>query len=172
MYRFVYNDRDFRWKVTTTAVFCVVVAIYSVVMLIEGNSLFWIFLPVCAYQLYNTFITISNPKVVEVDEQALSFSAYGRTHSYRIDELELFRIKELDQHNKLYLRVGDNKGHKGRYWIPCKFMEGGKDLWDYLAYLEYKVEPEQLKFRTRKAPLNPFEAKGEPPEQLPEQLSE
>jgi len=160
MHRYLYNHRDFSWKVTGTAAFCVVAGLYSLWMILRGNPLFWVFPPVCVYQLWNTFGSLSNPEAVEVGEDTLSFSAYGRSHRYNIGEITLFRVKELEPRGKFYLRVEDSKGQKGRYWIPCKYMENGGELWDYCAWLEYQKEPDQLKFRTRSAPKDPYRQPG------------
>lgn len=158
MHRYIYNRRDFNWKVTGTAAFCVVAGVYSVLMIFRGNPLFWVFPPVCVYQLWNTFGSLSNPQVVEVDEGEgiLRFSAFGRSHSYRVEEVTVFLVKELEPHKKFYLRVEDRGGKKGRYWIPCKYMEKGEELWDYCAWLEHQKDPSLLKFRARKPPENPY----------------
>lgn len=161
MHRYEYNDRDFRWKVTGTAAFCVVAGLYSVLMICRGNLLFWVFPPVCVYQLWNTFASLSNPKVVEVGDGTLRFTAYGRSHSYRLEEITLFLMKELEHHKRFYLRVEDSGGRKGRYWLPCKYMENGAELWDWCAWMEHQKDPGLLKFRARTPPEDPYRDPGE-----------
>lgn len=168
MRRYLYNRRDFNWKVTGTAAFCVVAGVYSLWMILRGNTLFWVFPPVCVYQLWNTFVSLSNPEVVEVDPEkgTLRFSAFGRGHSYRLEEITSFLVKELEPHGKFYLRVEDKNGKKGRYWIPCKYMENGAELWDWCAWMEYQKDPSLIKFRARTTmPRDPYRTEEEAPEQ-------
>lgn len=138
-----------------------VAGLYSVLMICRGNLLFWVFPPVCIYQLWNTFATLSNPKVVEVGDGTLRFTAYGRSHSYRLEEITLFLMKELEPHGKFYLRVEDSGGRKGRYWLPCKYMENGAELWDWCAWMEHQKDPGLLKFRARTPPEDPYRDPGE-----------
>lgn len=173
MHRYVFNRRDFAWKVTGTAAFCVVAGVYSLAMILRGNLLFWVFPPVCVYQLWNTFGSLSNPEVVEVDEggDAICFSAFGRSHRYRIGEITSFLVKELEPRGKMYVRVEDKGGRRGRYWIPCKYMENGGELWDFCAWLEYQKDPGLLKFRARSAPQDPYHPPEEPEEKEEKELT-
>lgn len=155
MRKYRYQDAIFARSVTFTGIFCLLVALYSLFMLLQGNYLFWLFLLVGLYQFFNTFITVSNPQEVVIEEDAISFSAYGKTHRYLFSEITSLRVKELDLHKKLYLRINEGSLTKGRYWIVCKNMNDGAELWDYLAWLEYQKEPGQLKFQSR-IPKNPF----------------
>ena len=156
MHKYCYDDAIFARSVTFTGGFCLLIVLYSLVMLFTGSYLFWIFLLVGLYQVFNTFVSISNPKEVVVEEDAISFSAYGKTHRYPLDEITSLRIKELDYHKKMYLRINEAGMMRGRYWIACKHMNDGAELWDYLAWLEYQKEPDQVKFRAR-VPKKPQE---------------
>lgn len=160
-----YDKKAFGISVTFTGVFCLLVGLYAVAQLIGGNSLFWFVLLVCIYQCYNTFVSISNPETVTLSAEEMSFSAYGTTHSFRLKEITELRIREVDQHKKMYLRINEPTLRRGRYWINCGKMEGGQELWDKLVYLEYRIDPGQLKFRAR-TPVNPF---GEMDDEAPSQ---
>ncbi len=155
MRTYIYDDKIFRKKVTVVGGFSLFVALYSAVQLILGEYLYWLILVVGLYQFVNTFIYISNPKEVEIDGDRVSFSAYGKVNTFDWKEVAFFRIKEVDVPNKMYVRIVTEDGRKGRYWINCKFMESGKELWDYFLFLEYEKEPNQLKYQA-KIPKNPF----------------
>ncbi|WP_317854173.1 hypothetical protein [Chakrabartyella piscis] len=155
MRTYIYDDKIFRKKVTVVGGFSLFVALYAAVQLILGQYLYWLILVVGIYQFVNTFIYISNPKEVSIDGDMVSFSSYGKNNVFHWDEVEFFRIKEVDVPNKMYVRIITKDGRKGRYWINCKFMENGKELWDYFLFLEYEKEPGQLKFQA-KIPKNPF----------------
>lgn len=156
MRSYTYNNGAFARSVTFTGIFCALICLYSVWALLNGQTLFWICLLVGGYQVFNTFGSISNPKVVTISEDTISFSAYGKTHTYQVSEISSLRIKELDLNKKMYLRVNEPTMLHGRYWINCGQMNDSRELWERFSYLEYQIEPDQLKFRTRKPPRNPF----------------
>lgn len=152
---YIYDDKTFKKKVTVVGGFSLFVALYAAIQLIRGDYLYWLILVVGAYQFINTFIYISNPKEIKIDGDMVSFSAYGKVNTYDWNDVAFFRIKEVDVPNKMYVRIVTSDGRKGRYWINCKFMENGKELWDYFLFLEYEKDPNQLKYQA-KIPKNPF----------------
>lgn len=156
MSKYLYDKKAFDKTITGTGVFCLLVGLYSVWMMLSGNMLFWIVLLVCVYQVYNTFFSLSNPSEVDITESSISFSAYGKTNTYPLDEITTFRVKEINPPKKLYLRIGTPSSREGRYWINCGNMNDSKELWERLAYLEYCKEPGQIKFRAH-IPVNPAE---------------
>lgn len=155
MYKYTFDRNIFRRSVTVTGVFCILIGLYSIGMLVMGNTLFLVPLIVCIYQVVNTFVSISNPSEVTISPDTLTFSAYGKTHSYKISDIKTLQVKEIDLHRKMYLRVNEPTFTKGRYWVMCGKMNDSKQLWDQLIYLEYCKDPEQLKFRAR-VPVNPY----------------
>lgn len=155
MKSYCYNKKVFGRSITLTGVFCILIALYSAAELLMGNMLFWFVLLVSLYQIYNTFVSISNPEKITLTEDTLTFSAYGQSHAYPLNEITSMRIKELEQYKRLYLRMNEPTMRKGRYWINCGKMNDSKELWECLAFLEYQKEPNQLKFRGR-TPKNPF----------------
>lgn len=170
MSQYVFQKSVYMRKVTVIGIFCLVVALYSCVMLLMGQPLFWILLLISLYQAFNTFVSLSNPSEVTLTEDTLAFSAYGKTHSYKLADIKSFRVKELDRYHKMYVRVNDGGLLRGRYWLNCREMEGGRELWDRLAYLEYEKEPDQIKFRAYR-PKNPSAAQEEPEQSALEEKS-
>lgn len=152
------DKKKFAISMTTVGVFCVLICLYSLYKIATGTGAFAFILLVALYQVHNTFVSISNPREVTLSKDELSFSAYGVTHTYPLKDIYELRIKELDYHKKMYVRVNDANLFKGRYWINCFYFSDGEELWDALAYLEYKISPDHIKFRAR-VPENPFEDK-------------
>ncbi|MEG0853745.1 MAG: hypothetical protein RSF82_07725 [Angelakisella sp.] len=157
MYKYTFDKNMFRYSVTGTGVFCILIGLYSIGMLVMGNALFWVPLIVCVYQVINTFVSISNPAEITISPETLTFSAYGKTHSYPMSEIESLQVKELDLHKKMYVRLNEPTFTRGRYWVMCGKMNDSKQLWDQMIYLEYSKDPNQLKFRAR-VPVNPYKA--------------
>ncbi len=102
------------------------------------------------YQAWNTFVAIANPETVTLTDEELSFSCWGRTDTYRIDELTEFRVREFPTAGKMYLRVNKHNLFKGRYWLQTKQMSNGAELFRRIQDLEYQIHPETLKARARR----------------------
>ena len=58
-------------------------------------------------------------------------------------------IKELSN-KKLYLRIDNYNFLKGRYWLDTKSYENNQELYVNLLELERSVNPNQLKYNTRR----------------------
>lgn len=102
------------------------------------------------YQTWNTFVAIANPETVTLTDEEISFSCWGRTDAYRIDELSEFRVREFPTAGKMYLRINKHNLFKGRYWLQTKQMSNGAELFRRIQDLEYQIHPETLKARARR----------------------
>ncbi len=151
------EPKRFHISITATGIFCIFFCIFSIINVIKGDMLYFVLGIVCIYHIINCFVSISNPSKVKISDDEISFSAYGKTHTYKKDGIENIQIKELSKYRKMYVRINDVKLLKGRYWINCDKMNDGKQLWDLLIYFEYKKNPNQLKFQAY-TPKNPYVA--------------
>lgn len=152
---FLYEPPFYNIEVTFTGVFCAFVLVACIVFAITDTFiprlLAIIFGCVAFYQVWNTFVSLSNPEKVSVDEEGdtISFSGFGRTDTYKISTLTTFLVRPFPSSGKTYIRVGDHNIFKGRYWVPTKMFSDGAELFQYLCDLEYKVHPDSLKARAR-----------------------
>lgn len=110
----------------------------------------------CAYVLFNTFIAKTYPRVVELDEDALSLTSFGRTDTYRIDELERLQVRENGMTHNAYIRVNGGGLMCGRYFVGCGDLydsEGNKalDLYQFFLDTEARLDPENIRVRSRAA---------------------
>ncbi|MCI2187373.1 MAG: hypothetical protein LKK41_03300 [Olsenella sp.] len=150
---YVYESPFYNIEVTFTGVFCAVVCIACIaiagldVFIPRGLAL--IFGAVAFYQVWNTFVSLSNPERVEIDEEgdSISFSGFGRVDSYKLSELSTFLVRPFPSSGKTYLRVQNHNIFKGRYWVPTKMFSGGGELFAYLVNLGNKVHPNSLQAR-------------------------
>lgn len=151
---FVYEPPFYKIEVTFTGVFCAVVCIACIAIAVLDafipRGLALIFGAVAFYQVWNTFVSLSNPERVEIDEESdsISFSGLGRVDSYKLSELSTFLVRPFPSSGKTYIRVQDHNIFKGRYWVPTKMFSDGGELFAYLVNLGNKVHPNSLLART------------------------
>lgn len=100
------------------------------------------------YGAANTFIFKSNPRDVEITDDTISFISFGE-EKYEISRLKKFQIKE-HANAQFYIRVAQDDGKKGRYWVSYYYFSEKEDLIRELYFIENKVHPERAKFRGRK----------------------
>ena len=152
---FVYEPPFYHIEVTAVGVVCAVLLAACVWMAVTGaglgTELAVVVGVVCFYQVWNTFVSLSNPEKVVVDEDAgtITFSGYGRSDTYVVSELTTFLVRPFPSSGKTYVRVNDHSLVRGRYWVPTKMFNDSRELFDYLCDLEYRVHPDSIKARAR-----------------------
>ena len=106
---------------------------------------------VCAYQVWNTFVAIANPQDVVIDDDTISFRAFGRSDTYRLADIESFSVREVGGDAKVYVRVNGGGLLRGRYWLQLLYMNDGKELFQWIEDFEYRLDPTSLKARARRS---------------------
>ena len=106
---------------------------------------------VAGYQTWNTFVAIANPQDVIVDDDSISFCAFGRTDRYAFEDIKSFNVREVGGDAKVYVRVNGGGLLRGRYWLQILYTSDGKELFQWMEDFEYRVEPDSLKARARRA---------------------
>lgn len=150
---YVYEPPFYNIEVTFTGVFCAVICVACIVMAVLDafipRGLAIIFGAVAFYQVWNTFVSLSNPERVTVDEEgdSICFSGFGREDTYQISKLSTFRVRPFPSSGKTYIRVQNHNIFKGRYWVPTKMFSDGGELFSYLVDLSNKVHPDSLQAR-------------------------
>lgn len=164
MKRYIYQKKYYDFKVVYIGYFVIAIGLFSLYQLITtGNALYAFILIVCAYQIINTFVSLSNPEEVEIGRDHIAFKGFGKTHLYRFDEIEDFRVKEFVMAKKIYLRINKDSGHllKGRYWIDCLYFSDGEELFRYLIKKEDEIHPDTIKAYAHKSNQIPSDKKKE-----------
>ena len=151
---FTYQNPYYAIEVTLTGIFCIEIAFVSVCCiafnLLLPRAVFMLALLVSCYQIWNTFVSGSNPKVIELSEEVVSFNSYGRIQKYDLKKVNSFLVREFPSSGKIYLRVNDASLLSGRFWIPTKMFNDSEELFSLLRDLEYKIHPDSLKARARR----------------------
>lgn len=152
--KYTYEAPFYFIEVVLVGVVCI-----AVMIICRALALFYPILPpgllvfiaiIAFYQVWNTFISLSNPEIVTLSDSEISFAGFNRVHSYKIDELSTFLVRPFPSSGKTYIRVNNHTIFKGRYWVPTKVFSDGKELFAQINELDYKINPDSLKSRARR----------------------
>ena len=145
---YVYQPREYFWKVTLTGIIAAVVLAASPFLIFANphlrNLLLFVML-VTSYTLFNTFIARCYPSKIILEEDGISFVSYGRTVKYRFDEIKRFMVKDWRGSGRMYIRINKPSLLQGRYWLYLRRCNDGEELFLYLLKLEYKTHPDSWK---------------------------
>ena len=146
---YIYNPRHYFIQITLTTYFCIGIIVVCLYMIISDfyRSLFAFAALVAFYAVWNTFISLSNPSKVILEEDGISFVSYGKTFKYLFDEIKIFMAKDFRGSGKIFLRINDHSMLKGRYWVHTREFNDSDELFLYLLKLEYKTHPDSIKSR-------------------------
>ncbi|QSX09246.1 hypothetical protein J0B03_04065 [Alkalibacter rhizosphaerae] len=149
-----FDPKRYQFKVVYTGYFLILIAVVLTGLFIMNTSqLLYLFGAVVAvYGIINTFFLKSNPGTIRIDDNMIRFISFGEV-VYELEDLTRFQIKEF-ANAQFYIRVEDNSGQKGRYWVSYYYFSDQKELIDELYLIEKKIHPISLKFRGRENMFN------------------
>lgn len=154
MKTYTYEQPFFTIEVLITGIFCAFIAVvclvFAALQMYLPPALSVMFAVVALYQVWNTFIAIANPEKVTFEDDAISFSAFGRTDRFAYSDISEFRVREFPSAGKMYIRINDGGLLKGRYWIQSKVMSDGEELFNRILDFEYAKHPDTIKARARR----------------------
>lgn len=155
-----YLKRYFFIEVTLTGIVCLAALLVCPYLAYKGIApgIMIVLMVPAAYQVWNTFVAIANPQTVEIDDEAIAFSAWGRTDRYLWNDVTSFRVREFPSAGKIYIRVNNSGLLRGRYWLQTRVMTDGRELFQRICDLEYKIHPDTLKARARRVNSEYLEA--------------
>ena len=155
-----YLKRYFFIEVTLTGIVCLAALLVCPYLAYRGivPGIMIVLMVPAAYQVWNTFVAIANPQTVEIDDEAIAFSAWGRTDRYAWTDVTSFRVREFPSAGKIYIRINNSGLLRGRYWLQTRVMTDGRELFQRICDLEYKIHPDTLKARARKVNSEYLEA--------------
>lgn len=154
MKEYKYKKSIFLRKVTLTSLFAGFVGVICTTYAIQGTHLPRLLSILIAfvmfYQVLNAFVAVANPETITLSDDAISFSAYGKTHEYKLDDIKEFRVKEFPGSGKMYIRINGGNLFKGRYWLDTFYTHEGDELFKEILELEDKLHPDSLKAHARR----------------------
>ncbi|MBO7698172.1 MAG: hypothetical protein J6S38_03945 [Erysipelotrichaceae bacterium] len=148
MKQYIYKKQFYNFKVVFTGYFVILIFFLALYALItSGNYLWSVVIVVCIYQFINTFVSLSNPEEVDIDDKYIAFKGFGKEHKYYFTDIKDFRVKEMATSKKIYLRINkdDFSLFKGRYWIDCYYFNDSDELFMYFVNKEDEIHPDTIK---------------------------
>jgi len=153
MKRYVYDNKIFNVRVTAAGIIGLVVGLFSIYRLLTPGTntiLYLLILLVCVYTFWETFVSLSNPKEVQISDEGITFKAYNKEHHYAWSDIKDFHLKEFIHARKLYLTINKPTLFRGKYWVNCYYMNDTDEIFIYLLKKECEIHPNSLKAQSRK----------------------
>ncbi|MDD3186284.1 MAG: hypothetical protein PHD70_06010 [Anaerostipes sp.] len=151
MDRYVYKPSHFMRQMTVPGIFTALIGIVCLIQcfISEDKLIYILVLCLCLYNVWNMFVSISNPSEIIVDENHLIFSAYGRQHMYDMDLIKHYAMRPLAGNTRMYMTINKNGLLKGRYWVRTDEFSNNKQLQEFFYNLDAKVNPDSIVTRAR-----------------------
>ena len=64
-----------------------------------------------------SWLTLHFPRVVELDDEGVSFGGYGRAHRFRWQDVERLRVRRFLVRDRVLVRLSPSLPWRGRYWL-------------------------------------------------------
>lgn len=162
MKHYEYDPKRYFWKVKMSGLIGLLVTIYSLLQIVLKNyDVIWVgaFI-VGLYTFWEVYISNSNPNIVELSNDYISFSSFGRTHEFKLSEIKQFKVKEFSSAKKMFIRINNPGFFKGRYWVNCFWFNDGDELFIKIRELEYVIEPNSMKAYARNTSKKDYEKRN------------
>lgn len=152
MKHYTYNSSHYMIQMTIPGIFTLLIGIYGLYkFLFNGFNLLWFLIAgVCAYNVWNTFVSVSNPSEIMIDDDTIEFTAYKGSHRYEINKINNFAMRPVAGGERLYIVIDKGGVLKGRYWIRLAEFNDAKELNDFFYKLDAKVNPDSIFTTARK----------------------
>jgi hypothetical protein len=62
-------------------------------------------------------VTLNQPSAVDVDDEGITFHAYGRSHRYEWSAMEKLSVRRFLVRDRVLVRIAPSPPWRGRYWI-------------------------------------------------------
>lgn len=150
MKKYIFNSKRYSSGVVAPGIFMICILMYALInnYIYSGINLYTGIAIISAYGVFNTFISISNPKMVVIDNGDIEFYAFRKVHKYKKEEITSMSIRGFHD-KKMYLRINNGGLLRGRYWIKSSLFNDSRELYNALSDIERQLHPNALKFRGR-----------------------
>lgn len=151
---YTYQEPYFSLEVKAESAFCAFLVLACAWLTYTNaynmRGLYIVFGVAALYQVWNTYVARCYSHSVTLSDDEIGFELFGKTQSYKLAELQEFRVREYPSSGKMYLRVGDHNAFRGRFWLSTKVFSDGEELFSRLRDLEYEIHPDTLKAHARR----------------------
>lgn len=158
---YYYDKKIYAYRVTMIGVISGIILLYATLqLLINPNN--WLMIGpffIGLYAFWETFVSVANPSSVTITDDSVTFSAYGRSHTWYWKDVTKLQVKEFPTAKKLFIRFNDPGYFKGRYWVAALEFNDTNELYNYFLDKEFELHPDTLKGRARQSSIDSKKAK-------------
>lgn len=104
-----YKPSCFFVQVTLPGIFTALIGLFSIYQMIVSDygPAYGFVLLVTIYHVWNTFVSVSNPEKISVNANKILFHAYGKEHSYDLDEIKKLQQAVKTKSENVFLVISD-----------------------------------------------------------------
>jgi hypothetical protein len=62
-------------------------------------------------------VTLNQPRAIEIDDDGITFRAYGRAHFYAWNAIEKLSVRRFLVRDRVLVRIAPSPPWRGRYWV-------------------------------------------------------
>lgn len=151
MKRYVYKPSHFCIQMTIPGIFTALIGIFCLIQFLTAgqNPVYLMVLGLCIYNIWNVFISVSNPSEILINKETIEFCAYGKSHKYVINQIEGFHMRPLAGNTRMYMTFNNGGILKGRYWVRISEFSDEKGLENFFYDLDVRINPDSLAAEAR-----------------------
>lgn len=140
MKTYSYKSERYFFSLLAPVVLIFTILCYSIYMWFQSprDSIYGMIITVLPLLLIMELWAINQPSKITDDGKYITFYAFGRSHRYKWDEIESLKLTTFPFNDRIYIRIGDNKALKGRYWINLNSMKDSRELVEKMKNLSVK----------------------------------
>lgn len=162
--QYQYKPSCFFVQVTLPGIFTALIGLFSIYQMIVSDygPAYGFVLLVAIYHVWNTFVSVSNPEKISVNANKILFHAYGKEHSYDLDEIEHFYMRMIGGRKRIYLTINHGGIFRGRYWIRLEEFSENTEVEEKLSQMEAQIHPNSILVEAKKQGKERLKKKGVP----------
>ena len=153
MKSYIYKKSHYLIQHTIPGIFTLLIGLYCLIrqVMTGFDGLLMFVLIICVYNVWNEFVSLSNPYEFDLGEETITFRGYNKEHTYKISEMTAFSMRMVAGNTKIYMNIDKGGLLKGRYWLRVSEFDDDKDIIDYFYDLDERVNPHSVITKARKA---------------------
>ena len=146
MKSYIYKKSHYLIQHTIPGIFTLLIGLYCLIRQVMTGfaGLLMFVLIICIYNVWNEFVSLSNPYEFDLGEETITFRGYNKEHTYKISEMAAFSMRMVAGNTKIYMNIDKGGLLKGRYWIRVSEFDDDKDIIDYFYDLDEQVNPHSV----------------------------
>ncbi len=93
------------------------------------NQLILVAVPIL---LLSSLVAMNQPKRITDDGETIIFHGFFQKHDYHWSEITFLRIRRFIMTDRVYIRIGNDRFWRGRYWLDTDSLSSSGELLEKL----------------------------------------